>query len=716
MAKRTEDSVQSHPGVPYTYRAGGSGRLSEAQFLQKVVFGAGASFLDLTVGEGTDEIALQINDERLRIFGDGSITTHGIIKGYELHTEAGEGGAGGSAFLSGAVILGNTSYLQSHLGAHDYVEGDNDADLLEIESGSLFIRAASGTYGLALSAILGKYTVSDAALVAVTDTWAAGDDPDGTADGKNIATLAANGNTVITAGNRLLIPVALAATPAYDGKYTLVFTIHHDCTNYTEPALPLPDGDTFSSTVTIEASVDAGAYADVGSAVFNGLVDQTTTETQFVKEVDIGDNSPASVSFRLKLSTTLQVDPANTSGNMVAHVRVYTTTAIGNDPEDVSWYKTAGSTQDRRGTQFFGVDQGATVQPMFNMSKDSFAAVPADGDGVEGDVIYVGAAVNKLHFHDGTVWNALETFGGDADTLDAQDGVWYLDRTNHTNTQAASTISGGTFADALVAESNVTQHEAALAIAAAQVTTGTFAGAGATVFGGSLAFGTGAALTSSDIVALIDAANHFTANQDLEADDAEFLDEQKDSPTLTFTSKYWDGGPSTDQIWAMWAYQQGDGDGLSWLQIQNPDTDKTWIFKDGGESVFPGSMAWGGGAAIAASAAWAANPVLADLDPGADSTHDLGSTGDVWAEAWIDHIKSDNAMTITATTSLTIATDMWPGADSSLDFGKTGAVWAQVWVDLLESDGDIAVGTALNIDSNASGRLVIPVGADQWKA
>jgi hypothetical protein len=43
--------------------------------------------------------------------------------------------------------------------------------------------------------------------------------------------------------------------------------------------------------------------------------------------------------------------------------------------------------------------------------------------------------------------------------------------------QAASTITSGTFADARIAQSNVTQHQAALAIAASQVTSGTFADA-----------------------------------------------------------------------------------------------------------------------------------------------------------------------------------------------------------------------------------------------
>lgn len=43
------------------------------------------------------------------------------------------------------------------------------------------------------------------------------------------------------------------------------------------------------------------------------------------------------------------------------------------------------------------------------------------------------------------------------------------DRTTHTGTQAASTIGSGTFADARIAQSNVTQHQAALSITESQI-------------------------------------------------------------------------------------------------------------------------------------------------------------------------------------------------------------------------------------------------------
>ena len=60
----------------------------------------------------------------------------------------------------------------------------------------------------------------------------------------------------------------------------------------------------------------------------------------------------------------------------------------------------------------------------------------------------------------------------DSDLLDGQHGVYYRD---------AGNLNAGTLLDARVAESNVTQHEAALSIGAAQITAGTF-GTGAYVF------------------------------------------------------------------------------------------------------------------------------------------------------------------------------------------------------------------------------------------
>lgn len=60
---------------------------------------------------------------------------------------------------------------------------------------------------------------------------------------------------------------------------------------------------------------------------------------------------------------------------------------------------------------------------------------------VEGQ-IYYDTADDTFYGWDGTQWLDLAAAGSiDADTLDGQDGLWYLDRANHTGTQTASTIS-----------------------------------------------------------------------------------------------------------------------------------------------------------------------------------------------------------------------------------------------------------------------------------
>lgn len=60
---------------------------------------------------------------------------------------------------------------------------------------------------------------------------------------------------------------------------------------------------------------------------------------------------------------------------------------------------------------------------------------------VEGQ-IYYDTVDDTFYGWDGVTWIDLGgSSSGDADTLDSQDGLWYLDRANHTGTQLASTIS-----------------------------------------------------------------------------------------------------------------------------------------------------------------------------------------------------------------------------------------------------------------------------------
>jgi hypothetical protein len=103
-----------------------------------------------------------------------------------------------------------------------------------------------------------------------------------------------------------------------------------------------------------------------------------------------------------------------------------------------------------------------------------------------------------------------------------------------------------------------------------------------------------------------------------------------------------------------------------------------------------------------------------DTFPTADSSLDLGKTGAVYAEVWTDAIKSDNVITITATTSLNTATDIFPTGDNTLDLGKTGGQWAEVWTQYLKADGDIQVSQDFKPDTDST--LTLGKTAKVWSA
>lgn len=123
------------------------------------------------------------------------------------------------------------------------------------------------------------------------------------------------------------------------------------------------------------------------------------------------------------------------------------------DALDVTNNITVGGTVDGRdiatdGTKLDGVESGATADQTSAQIKAAY----------EGE-----ADTNAFTDADHTKLDGIAT----AATANDTDGN-LLDRANHTGTQAASTLTG-TLADARVAESNVTQHQTALAITESQV-------------------------------------------------------------------------------------------------------------------------------------------------------------------------------------------------------------------------------------------------------
>lgn len=89
-----------------------------------------------------------------------------------------------------------------------------------------------------------------------------------------------------------------------------------------------------------------------------------------------------------------------------------------------------------RGLWINSTDGGQTFSDAVNgLLKGTLANRPDAGSGRR---FYFATDTTELFYDTGTTWVKI---GSDADTLDGKDGLYYLARTNHTGTQAPSTIS-----------------------------------------------------------------------------------------------------------------------------------------------------------------------------------------------------------------------------------------------------------------------------------
>ena len=150
-----------------------------------------------------------------------------------------------------------------------------------------------------------------------------------------------------------------------------------------------------------------------------------------------------------------------TWGSGVSRAYIYKTTAAGTDlfmTNQVGGVRIRSHDGDVAiGAGFTGGTGNVTISPGATSGTVSIDGLTYPGTAVEGGVMYgtssgmaitpIGS-IGQVLVSQGTgapIWSDPATFV-DADTLDGQHGTYYLARANHTGTQAASTITAGTFA------------------------------------------------------------------------------------------------------------------------------------------------------------------------------------------------------------------------------------------------------------------------------
>jgi hypothetical protein len=563
--------------------------------------------------------------------------------------------------------------------------------------------------GVPASAVLhvGNYTAMiGGGSTQDTDTWDSSDTNEPTTTISFTHTEGTDSDE-IASGSRMLKNVDTGSGAAdVDGIYTLTLQVEHDCTDYTE-GLPFPDGAIFQTTVTVEYNTYNGGWdgwEDGEVRVYSYLADAGQGFGTFVIPQYVGDTTHTDVQFRIKHASTLTLGANDTNGGTIySQVHVFDEEA-GSWPGqayDITWFYETGSgtPQSRRGVVF-----GAqTSRP--HVSLEPLGTTPASG--IRGDVVYVydtapDPDVNSLFVHNGTGWQDLLTAvsAGLGDLTDVTittpaegDYVRYNNASTWVNVTVAQLITdiAPVLADGsapLTAAWDAGSWQIRAETFQSDIATGT---APFTVASTTVVANLNADLVDGiegTVFARTDQSNQWTGStQNMEdSSEASALETTIDSPAWLFTSKYWDGGASQDQQWSVWAVQPSAADNVSYLQIQDPDNNQNFRFYDSGATVLPGTLAWGGGAAITDSDAMVVNPIAADFDPDGDSTYDLGGTGAVWAEVWVDQIRSDGTITINAGGDIIISDDLRSSGDSTHDLGQSGNVFAQVWADDWRSD------------------------------
>jgi len=342
---------------------------------------------------------------------------------YELQVDDGQvpAGIGGTMRSWGRALIRE---LQLHSGT----ALDELKDMLESKQGNLTLYADDTVYGDAQSAafpllFLGGYEVEQAAPTGHNDNSYT--DPDGTNDGINTVSMGTTptGNTTVAAASRVYNSLGTTNLPSRDNKYQVTVRIVHDGTNYSPQDPPLPDGDSWVTTITVEYRIHDGgswgAWTDSDLAfVYSNVPDGTTAssvKTDWATIPGVGSNG-----FEIRFRTNTQWDLNGDIGGSL-YTRVYWYPSGGSWPTNAYniYWETGGTLVQRRGLKLIAEPAGTAtaMQPHVTFDPTSLTTTPAAGDGAEGDVIYVGGSVNTLYCHDGTSWQDLMSGGGTAHNI-----------------------------------------------------------------------------------------------------------------------------------------------------------------------------------------------------------------------------------------------------------------------------------------------------------